>query len=155
MTEPFIFANGQTAHSSKDLIQLCQDFPTDGIRYLLREDLEKWLSYIGDNQNAQYASEARNAAVDDAKKLDSFLSNLQKVSKKAEPSKIASNPVAVKELEVKNVAVKTKQLSKSSVINSSEAKTSVGAKTSSDQKASPKSKSKNNLFHWIADFFRS
>ena len=153
MTEPFIFANGQAAHSSKDLIQLCKNFPADGIRYLLREDIEKWLAYIGDNQTAQYASEARTATVDDAKKLDSFLSNLQGGSQKVEAAKIESKSAAIKEPEVQNVAVKTEQLSKSSVATSANSKTSVAAKTSSNQEAAPKSK--QNLFHWIANFFRS
>ena len=143
MTEPFIFANGQAAHSSKDLIQLCKNFPADGIRYLLREDIEKWLAYIGDNQTAQYASEARTATVDDAKKLDSFLSNLQDVPKKAEAPKIENKSAVVKEPEAKNVAAQTEQVSQPSV----------AAKTSSNQEVAPKPK--QNLFHWIANFFRS
>ncbi len=189
MTEPFIFANGQAAHSSKDLIKLCQDFPTDGIRYLLREDLEKWLAYIGDNQNAQYATEARTAEVDDAKKLDSFVRNLQNYSQKPESSKssgaqtltektvqaepvvvkepIESTSVAVKEKpettsvvveknKVENVVLKTAVSAEPEVKNFSESKTSgAAAKTSSKQEVASQSKSKSNLFHWIADFFRS
>lgn len=184
MTEPFIFANGQAAHSSQDLVQLCKDFPTDGIRYLLREDLEKWLVYIGDDRIAQYASKARTADVDDAQKLDSFLSNLQSVAKKAEVREMVSAPVAVKEPEVKNVAVAQKVAMQEVAVPATQevvTKTEISAeplkaeaknikaavkaekteveKTNSDQTvvskqtASPKTRS--NIFHWIADFFRS
>jgi hypothetical protein len=73
MSEPFIFANGQIANNPEDLIKLCQQFPDDSVDYLLREDFEKWLSYIGANNIAQYAIEARQASVEDRQKLNSFI----------------------------------------------------------------------------------
>ena len=77
MTEPFIFANGQVAHSAEDLIKLCQQFPDDSVNHLIREDFEKWLSYIGATKIAQYATEARQASVADHQKLDSFITKSQ------------------------------------------------------------------------------
>ena len=65
MAEPFIFSNGQTANNAEDLIRLCKELPNDSIGYLIREDFEKWLSYIGANNIAQYATEARQANVSD------------------------------------------------------------------------------------------
>ena len=90
MTQPFHFANGQSAHSAEDLLQLCQQFPQDGVNHLVREDLEKWLSYIGQEDIAQCAASARTAAVDDRQKLAEFLTKCHSLSspetKKAEES---------------------------------------------------------------------
>lgn len=77
MAEPFIFANGKIAHNPEDLIKLCQQFPDDSVNYLLREDFEKWLSYIGANKVAQYAIEARQASVANEQKLSSFIAKFQ------------------------------------------------------------------------------
>ncbi len=73
MTEPFVFANGQTANNAKDLIELCQKFPADSINYLIKEDFEKWLVYIGKPDLAKYAIEARQSQYDDRQKLDLFV----------------------------------------------------------------------------------
>ncbi len=77
MTEPFVFANGQIARNAEDLIKLCQQFPDDSVNHLIREDFEKWLSYIGATKIAQYATEARQASVADHQKLDAFISKSQ------------------------------------------------------------------------------
>lgn len=87
MAEPFIFANGQVAHNPEDLIKLCQQFPDDSVNYLLREDFEKWLSYIGANNIAQYAIEARQDAVANEQKLNSFLTKIQTKSTSETTSK--------------------------------------------------------------------
>lgn len=73
MTQPFQFANGQVAHSAEDLLELCKQFPADGTNYLVREDIEKWLTYIGKEDIAQCAATARQAAVEDRQKLEEFL----------------------------------------------------------------------------------
>ena len=77
MTEPFIFSNGQIAHNAEDLIKLCQQFPDNSVGYLIREDFEKWLSYIGANKIAQYATEARQYSISDERKLDLFITKSQ------------------------------------------------------------------------------
>jgi hypothetical protein len=87
MAEPFIFANGQIAHNPEDLIKLCQQFPDDGVNYLLREDFEKWLSYIGANSIAQYATEARQASLANEQKLSSFIAKFQNKSTSAATQK--------------------------------------------------------------------
>ena len=88
MAEPFIFSNGQIAYNAEDLIKLCQQFPDDSFGYLMREDFEKWLSYIGANKIARYASEARQNPVSDEQKLDLFIQKSQtKPELKAVPTK--------------------------------------------------------------------
>ena len=77
MTEPFIFSNGQVAHSAEDLIEICQQSPEDSLGYLLREDFEKWLAYIGAEEVAKYATEARQADVTDEQKINLLISKTQ------------------------------------------------------------------------------
>ena len=80
MTQPFHFSNGQLAHNADDLLQLCQQFPDDGTNYLVREDLEKWLSYIGKNDIAQCATNARQTTLEDRQKLEEFLNKCHALS---------------------------------------------------------------------------
>ncbi len=83
MTQPFQFSNGQLAHNADDLLQLCQQFPDDGTNYLVREDLEKWLSYIGKDDIAQCATNARQTALEDRQKLEEFLDKCHALSSSA------------------------------------------------------------------------
>ena len=83
MTQPFYFSNGQLAHNADDLLQLCQQFPDDGTNYLVREDLEKWLSYIGKDGIAQCATNARQTALEDSQKLGEFFNKCHKLSSSA------------------------------------------------------------------------
>ncbi|WP_019508121.1 hypothetical protein [Pleurocapsa sp. PCC 7319] len=95
MTQPFQFANGQLAYSAEDLLKLCQQFPADGTNYLVREDIEKWLSYIGKNDIAEFAASARQAALDDRQKLEEFLNKCHALSSPPTESAVTetSNPV--------------------------------------------------------------
>lgn len=77
MTEPFQFSNGQSARNGEDLVKLCQQFPDDAINYLVREDFEKWLTYIGETQFAQCAATARKIDSSDRQKLATFLNQCQ------------------------------------------------------------------------------
>ena len=83
MTQPFQFSNGQLAHNADDLLQLCQQFPDDGTNYLVREDLEKWLFYIGKDDIAQCATNARQTALEDRQKLEEFLNKCHALSSPA------------------------------------------------------------------------
>ena len=83
MTNPFQFPNGQLAYSAEDLLELCQQFPDDGVQYLVREDLEKWLSYIGKEDIAQCAASARQTPLDDRAKLEEFLNKCHALSSPA------------------------------------------------------------------------
>ena len=98
MAEPFIYSNGQLAYNAEDLIKLCRQFPDDSFGYLMREDFEKWLSYIGANQIAQYATEARQNSVSDEQKLDLFITKSQTKPKSAntQPEAMAVKSKAVK-----------------------------------------------------------
>ena len=97
MTQPFHFPNGQLAYSAEDLLQLCQQFPDDGTNYLVREDLEKWLAYIGKDDIAQCAASARQTSQSDRQKLEDFLFKCHALSSpetqpKPEPSKVQQTP---------------------------------------------------------------
>ena len=72
MPEPFIFADNRV-HSAEDLLELCQQFPNEAANYLIREDFEKWLAYIGKTELATYAAQARQAPVSNEEKLQQFL----------------------------------------------------------------------------------
>lgn len=93
MNEPFYFANGQMAHSADELIKLCRQFPTESSHYLLREDFEKWLNYIGETDIAQFATEARQTNFGDRQKLTEFLLKCDRY--KSSPSPEA--PLAIEE----------------------------------------------------------
>ena len=80
MTNPFHFPNGELAYSAEDLLELCQRFPDDGVNYLVREDLEKWLAYIGKEDIAQCAASARQTPLDDRQKLEEFLNKCHALS---------------------------------------------------------------------------
>ena len=83
MTNPFQFPNGQLAYSAEDLLELCQKFPDDGVHHLIREDLEKWLSYIGKEDIARCAASARQTSLDDRAKLEEFLNKCHALSSPA------------------------------------------------------------------------
>ncbi|MGL5077496.1 MAG: hypothetical protein ACRDBG_16940 [Waterburya sp.] len=92
MTQPFQFANGQVAHSAEDLLELCKQFPADGTNYLVREDLEKWLAYIGQNDIAQCAATARQAALEDRQKLEEFLNKCHALASPEQKSDLSAPP---------------------------------------------------------------
>lgn len=92
MTEPFQFANGQLAHNADDLLKLCEQFPGDAVNYLVREDLEKWLAYIGKADIAQCATDARQDASGDRQKLEIFLNKCQALSSES-TAPAATNPL--------------------------------------------------------------
>ena len=98
MTEPFRFTNGQLAYNADDLIKLCEQFPADGIQYLMREDLEKWLTYIGKTELAQYATDARQASLDARQKLAKFIDQCKTQSKT--PTKVTSEAASAVGTEV-------------------------------------------------------
>ena len=102
MTQPFQFPNGQLAHSADDLLALCQQFPDDGTNYLVREDLEKWLTYIGKSDIAQCAISARQTALADRQKLEEFLNKCHSlVSPKATKVTTIEETTSVKKTEAK------------------------------------------------------
>ena len=76
MPEPFGFTNNQ-AYTVEDLLQLCQQFPDEAVNYLMREDFEKWLAYIGKTNFATYAAQARQASVSSEDKLQLFIKSCQ------------------------------------------------------------------------------
>ena len=111
MTNPFQFPNGQLAYSAEDLLELCQQFPDDGVNYLVREDLEKWLSYIGKEDIAQCAANARQTPLEDRQKLEEFLNKCHALSspesRDIPEQKPEQTPVVEAKIEPTPVAVKT------------------------------------------------
>ena len=93
MIEPFRFTDGQLAYTVKDLVRLCQQSPTDGINYLMREDFEKWLDYIGESDLARKAKEARQASLSEEERLKQFLSRCQPPNRKPSKPSQNSNPL--------------------------------------------------------------
>jgi hypothetical protein len=92
MTNPFQFANGQLAYNADELLNLCEQFPGDAINYLVREDLEKWLAYIGKTDIAECATNARQEAISDRQKLEIFLNKCHALSSESTASG-ATNPL--------------------------------------------------------------
>ncbi|MGL5832684.1 MAG: hypothetical protein ACRC1Z_05550 [Waterburya sp.] len=73
MTQPFHFPDGRIANDAKDLLELCEQYPDDATGFLVRQDLEKWLAYIGSHEVAECAANARQIDVSDRQKLEDFL----------------------------------------------------------------------------------
>ena len=73
MTQPFYFPDGRVANDAKDLLELCEQYPDDATGFLIRQDLEKWLAYIGSYDAAECAAHARQIDTDDRQKLEDFL----------------------------------------------------------------------------------
>ncbi|WP_293148707.1 MULTISPECIES: GTPase [unclassified Microcoleus] len=70
---PFIFRNGEQAGSPEQLVKICERIPQDGIYFLLREDFEKWLKYINQDDFAQIAVAARLAFKSDKDRIEQFI----------------------------------------------------------------------------------
>lgn len=75
MNQPFYFPDGRLANNADDLFELCQQYPDEATNYLVREDLEKWLAYIGSYDLAECATNARQTELSDRQKLEEFLNN--------------------------------------------------------------------------------
>ena len=80
MTEPFKFSDGQLAYTVEELISLCQKFPSESLEYLMREDFEKWLDYIGKSDVAAKARQIRQASLSDSDRIKQFITQCQGVS---------------------------------------------------------------------------
>ncbi|PSB07883.1 hypothetical protein C7B62_18520 [Pleurocapsa sp. CCALA 161] len=87
MTEPFHFPDGRVANNAQDLLELCEQYPDDATGFLVRQDLEKWLAYIGDYDVAECAANARQIDVSDRQKLEDFLNKCHSLT---EPQPVPS-----------------------------------------------------------------
>lgn len=85
MTEPFRFSNNQIANDANDLLKLCQHYPDEATGFLVRQDLENWLAYIGNYEAAECATNARQTDMSDRQKLEEFINRYRSLT--------ASNPV--------------------------------------------------------------
>ena len=94
MPEPFIFANDRV-YNVEDLLQLCQQFPDEAVNYLLREDFEKWLAYIGKTNLATYAAQARQASVSSEDKLQLFIKSCQETKTNVATQQPVKSPESV------------------------------------------------------------
>ena len=94
MTQPFHFPNGQAANDAQDLLELCKQYPDDATGYLVRQDLEKWLAYIGNDDVAECAASARQIDVEDRQKLEEFLNRCHALtSPKPVPADVAETKI--------------------------------------------------------------
>ncbi len=80
MTEPFKFSDGQLAYTVEELISICQKSPSESLEYLMREDFEKWLDYIGKSDLAAKARQVRQASLSDDDRIKQFITQCQGVS---------------------------------------------------------------------------
>ncbi len=80
MTEPFKFSDGQLAYTIEELISICQKSPSESLEYLMREDFEKWLDYIGKSDLAAKARQVRQASLSDGDRIKQFITQCQGVS---------------------------------------------------------------------------
>ncbi len=113
MTEPFRFAD-TPVNSIEDLLKLCQQFPDEAINYLIREDFEKWLAYVGKTDLATYAQQARQSSVSNEEKLQLFIANCQgigtnTVKKQPEKSQESANFVTKILQSMKNLFASNRQ----------------------------------------------
>ena len=89
MTQPFYFPDGRLANNANDLLELCKQYPDDATNFLVKEDLEKWLAYIGSHDVAACAANARQTDLGDRQKLEEFLTRCHALT--------AAKPVATPE----------------------------------------------------------
>ena len=80
MTEPFNFPDGRMANNAEDLLELCEQYPDEATGFLVRQDLEKWLAYIGSYDVAECAANARQIDTGDRQKLEDFLNRCHSLS---------------------------------------------------------------------------
>ena len=80
MNQPFYFPDGRLANNADDLLELCQQYPDDATNYLVKEDLEKWLAYIGSYDLAECAVNARQTELSDRQKLEEFINNSHSIT---------------------------------------------------------------------------
>ena len=71
--KPFIFRNGEQAFSIAELLNIAQKLPQEGIYFLMSEDFEKWLKYIGQNGFAEVAASARQSPYTPEPRLHHFV----------------------------------------------------------------------------------
>ena len=163
MTQPFHFPNGQAANDAKDLLQLCKQYPDDATGYLVRQDLEKWLAYIGDDDVAECAANARQIDVDDRQKLEEFLNRCHSlnapkpVSTPTTETKIEENLTAPESTSTTTETSPEKTVTNPSpaIVESLEAATPPkppAAKTPANGTAVDSEEKKTSFFHVVAKF---
>ena len=86
MTEPFKFSDGQLAYTAEELLSLCKQFPTESLDFLMREDFEKWLNYIGKSDLATKAQQVRQASLSDGDRIKQFITQCQPIPVAAQKS---------------------------------------------------------------------
>ncbi len=109
MTEPFKFSDGQLAYTVEELISICQKSPSESLEYLMREDFEKWLDYIGKSDLAAKARQVRQASLSDGDRIKQFITQCQGVSistKELSP-KTPTSDVSKPEVPTPSTAVET------------------------------------------------
>ncbi|ELS01588.1 hypothetical protein Xen7305DRAFT_00012920 [Xenococcus sp. PCC 7305] len=96
MTEPFKFSDGQLAYTAEELFSLCQKSPDESLNYLMREDFEKWLNYIGKSDLAAKVGQIRQASLSDGDRIKQFISQFQTSSVPTQKSSPTTTSTASK-----------------------------------------------------------
>jgi serine/threonine protein kinase len=69
----FVFESGEEARGRDELFRLCRAYPEETIRKLYSQDIEKWLTYYGDDELAMRAKRVRETCADREGGLEEFL----------------------------------------------------------------------------------
>lgn len=64
MVNPFVFRNGEEAMTVAELVVLCTRYPGDALYHFTNGHFEPWLTYIGLDNIAEIAKQARENAPD-------------------------------------------------------------------------------------------
>ena len=179
MTQPFHFSNGQAANNVQDLMALCKQYPDEARGYLVRQDLESWLTYIGNNDFAECAANARQIDAEDRQKLEEFLNRCnfltapKSMNTAVTTTKIEDNPTAPESIatttnetpQEKVFTIPDPAISKSLVVETAPKQPVAKPKTVTVTKqpvaktavnsSSSKSSKKPSFFHVVAKFIVS
>lgn len=112
MTQPFHFPHGRVANNVQDLLELCEQYPDDATGFLIRQDLEKWLAYIGSHDVAEFAINARQVAASDRQQLEAFLNKCHAAtaSKPSPEAVVESVPPAEKVVDTANAEAESPEV---------------------------------------------
>ena len=80
MIQSFQFLDGKVANSTQELLELCQQYPDRATNFLINQDLEKWLAYIGDYKIAECAVNVRQIEMSDRQKLEEFIERCRAIT---------------------------------------------------------------------------
>ncbi|MEL6440101.1 MAG: hypothetical protein AAFQ80_12700 [Cyanobacteria bacterium J06621_8] len=121
MTQPFYFSDGRSANTANDLLELCKQYPDDAATFLVKEDLEKWLAYIGSHDAAKCAATARQTDMGDRQKLEEFLTRCHTLTTETpSPAMVPDTPAVAKQTTLESISTPAESQPEPAVVTASE-----------------------------------